>query len=407
MAKYEAIVHILWELPFPLRLPPTAFFIWEPAEGVALFDPRPQVGELAWKRKSSFLQATEVFKDIGLPNQCYPTHDYLITSKLSSGKEIKTARLTRGEEGGFSEARPYTIANIFLCLRKKDNYSNSSTLERAGVALNNILDVYQFLTMDPLARSVRADLDSYYTLVSVAELPLDKGDIEPREALMMVGSLHFGTIIGKNRMHHVGLNSLEDLLSGDVIPADALHALESLITRPHDLELFHQLIFSAIRRLKRNERALAVLDAQSAFESLVAVLIFESLQSQGHSPEEIETLMGNRGRLHTLQRRLEELDRIAESLSPAGTQFQRFLGSAKETQWRTDLYSLRNQIVHEGNRSVTFNDAKAGIVAGLHAIYSVQNLTPSFHRQMIWSGNALDLLHLHKSSGRLSRLFEN
>jgi hypothetical protein len=152
---------------------------------------------------------------------------------------------------------------------------------------------------------------------------------------------------------------------------------------------------------------LAVLDAQSAFESLVAALIFESLQNQGQSTEEIEIIMGNRGRLHTLQRRLEELDRIAESLSPAGTQFQRFLGSAKETQWRRDLYSLRNQIVHEGNRSVTFNDAKSGIVAGLHAIYSVQNLTPSFQRQMIWSGNALDLLHLQKSSGRLSRLFEN
>jgi hypothetical protein len=75
--------------------------------------------------------------------------------------------------------------------------------------------------MDPLVRSVRADLDSYYTLVSVAELPPQKNYIETQEALMMVGSLNFGKIVGKNRMHHVGLNSLEDLMSGDFIPADA------------------------------------------------------------------------------------------------------------------------------------------------------------------------------------------
>jgi hypothetical protein len=407
MPKYESIVHILWELPFPLRLTPTAFFIWEPAEGVALFDPKPEVGELAWKRKSDLLEAKEVFTNVGMPNQCYPVHNYLITSKLISGIEVKTAHLTGGPEGGFYEARPYTIANIFLCLHKKDNYSKSSTLKRAGVALNNILDVYRFLTMDPLVRSVRADLDSYYTLVSVAELPIDTGDIEPKEALRMVGSLSFGTVIGKNRIHHVGLNSFEDLLLGDVIPAESLHLFESLITRPHDLELFQQLIFSAIRRLKRNEHALAVLDAQSAFESLVAVLIFESLQNQGQSAQEIEAQMGNRGRLHTLQRRLEELDRIAASQSPTGTQSQKFLGSPEEARWRKDLYSLRNQIVHEGNRSVAFDDAKAGLVAGLHAIYTVQNLTPAFGRQMIWSGDALDLTHLRKSSGRLSRFFEN
>ena len=86
MLEYKAIAHIFWELPFPLRLPPNAFFCWEPAEGVGLFDPRPNVGELAWRRKSSFLAATEVFADLGGPNDGYPTHDYLIPSKLCSGR---------------------------------------------------------------------------------------------------------------------------------------------------------------------------------------------------------------------------------------------------------------------------------------------------------------------------------
>ena len=35
--EFWAVAHVLWELPFPLRLPPKAFPIWEPAEGVAAF----------------------------------------------------------------------------------------------------------------------------------------------------------------------------------------------------------------------------------------------------------------------------------------------------------------------------------------------------------------------------------
>jgi hypothetical protein len=406
MPQYEAVAHVFWELPFPLRLPPNAIFTWEPAEGVALFDPRPDVGELAWKRRCHFLQATEVFTDTGPPNHCYPVHDYLITSRLRSGREIKTALLSRGPEGGFSEARPYTIANIFLCLRRRAEYSTKTLLERAGTALNNILDVYQFVTMDPLVRAVRIDQDCYYTLVSVADLPAEYGDMEPEAVLHMVNSLSFGSVIGVNRVHHIGLNSFDDLLAGGVIPADTLQLFDSLIAAPHDLELFHQLMFSAIRRLKRNENALAVLDAQSAFETLVAVLVVESLRNQSQTPEQIEVEMAARGRVHTLQRRLEELDRIAAAQTPSGLQPRRFLGSSEETRWRSALYGLRNRIVHEGIRIVPFAEAKDALVAGLHAIHSIQSLIPAFNRAMTWSGSALDLGHIQPSAGRLSRLFE-
>lgn len=112
------------------------------------------------------------------------------------------------------------------------------------------------------------------------------------------------------------------------------------------------------------------------------------------------------GRLHTLQRRFVELDRLAAVLATTGAQSHHFLGSPEEAQWRQALYRLRNRIVHEGLRSVPFADAKSALVAGLHAIHAIQDLTPSFSRSMIWSGAALGLPHLHQSAGRLSRLFE-
>ena len=406
MPNYQALVHVLWELPFPLRLPPAAFFCWEPGEGVGLFDPRPEVGELVWRRRSCLLQATDIFPEVGLPIQCYPAHDYLIASRLRSGRQIRTAQLTRGAMGGFVEARPYAIANIFLCLRQRTEYSSPSVLERAGLALNNVLDIYRFITMDPLARSVRADRDSYYTLVSVADLPVDLGDAQPRAALRMLEDLSFGSELGVNRAHHVGLNSFDDLVAGDTMPDHAVRLFQGLIVEPHELELFHQLVFSAVRRLKRKEHALAVLDAQSAVESLVAVLLVEGLTVQGVTAQEIEVAMAPGGRVHTLQRRLEELDRIVAAQATSAMPASAFLGSSEESGWRAALYALRNRIVHEGLRDVPFDEAKAGLVAGLHAIHRLQQLTPAFNRPMIWSGGALDLGHLQESSGRLSRLFE-
>lgn len=196
-------------------------------------------------------------------------------------------------------------------------------------------------------------------------------------------------------------------MAGDVIPPDILRVFDSLIRAPHDLELFHQLVLSAIRRLKRNEHALAVLDAQSAFESLVARLTVENLRARGLQPNEVEHEMAFGGSVHTLQQRLRELDRIAGVQPRPGESARKFLGTSEETTWRSSLYALRNRIVHEGVRDVSFEEAKAALVAGLHAIHCVQDLALPFNGAMIWSGAALDLGGLQRSAGRLSRLFES
>jgi hypothetical protein len=400
MPQFEAIAHVLWELPFPLRLPPHAFLTWEPDEEIALCDPRPSVGDLTWRRTSELLRPEQVFLDLGPPNNIFPQHDYVITARLASGDEIPTAKLTQGPTGGFIEPRPYTVANFFLCLRSKRDYAGPRLMERAGLALNNILDVYRFVTMDPLARSVRADLDSYYTIISVADLPQPTKERTSHEALSLLDTLSFGSTIGENRVHHIGLNSLDDLLSGRVLPLDTVRLFCSIVRTPHSLELFHQLLLEAVRRLKRGEHAFAILDAQSAFETFVAVLTAESLQNQGLTPAAIETQMALGGKLHLLQQRLRHLDSIATAPNPP------FLGSVEETNWRRDLYDVRNRIVHGGFRSVSFADARAAVIAGLHAVAAVQSLSPSFQRKMTWSGSALDLPHIQQTAGRLSRLFE-
>jgi hypothetical protein len=326
----------------------------------------------------------------------------MITSVLKSGQEIPTANLTQGRDGGFEEARPYTVANLFLCLAKRGDYAGGAVIQRAATALNNIIEMYRFLTLDPLARSIKADQDTYYTLVSVAEVPPASGDLSPAELFTHLGELKFGSTLGVDRTHHVGLNSYDDLIAGDTLPPEALKLLRDLTVQPHELEIFHQLFFSAVRRLKRREWALAILDAQSAFESLVSSVLRDALAAQGLAATDIDARFALKGDLHLLQGRLKELDRIAGVLGSA----KRFLGSAIETDWRTQLYRLRNEIVHQGRREVSFAEAKAGVRAGMRATHAIQDLAPSFSRNLMWSGQALDLDHITESSGRIFRMFE-
>lgn len=401
MPIYEALAHVLWELPFPLRLPPEMIPIWEPIEGVAFFDPRAEIGELSWRRTPTLLQPADVLPDVGPPNNWYPEYDYRLNAHRPGDQRLTIAQITRGAEGGFIEPRQYTTGNVILCLRDRQEAANGDAIRRAAEALNNVLAVYRFVTLDPLVRELRAGLDTYYTLVSVGELP-QLGDIDPLTALQMIDRVQFGRELGVTRFHTIGANSFSDLFTPEPLRRELLTMFDDLVRGPHDLELFHQLMLSAIRRLKRHEHALAVFDAQSALETLVASILVERLRANGQTEDEIERLLAPGGEYHQLQRRLRQLDRLAE----AETSTKRFVGSPEEQRWRTTLYRLRNQIAHAGRREVTFADAKEAIVAGMHAIFFIQDLAPSFCRTLSWGGDVLDLPHIAESRGRLARLFE-
>ena len=402
MPIYEALVHVLWELPFPLRLAPEVIPVWEPTEGVAFFDPRPAVGELSWRRTPTLLERAEVLPDAGPENDWYPEYDYRLLAHRPNDGRVVIAQVTRGPAGGFIEPRQYSVANVILCLRERADASSDETVRRAAEVVNNVLAVYRFITLDPLARELRAALDTYYTIVSVAELP-NLGDVDALTALRAIDQVRFGRDLGVSRFHRIGANSFSDLFAPELLRPELLTIFDDLVQRPNDLEVFHQLTLSAIRRLKRHEHALAIFDAQSAFETLVASILVERRRSAGNSNIEIEEMLEPGGALHTLQRRLQELDRISQTEGGG----RRFLNSDEEQRWRSTLYRLRNEIAHAGRRDVTFAEARDAIVAGMHAMHAIQELAPTFGRTLSWGGDVLDLPHIIESRGRLSRLFES
>jgi hypothetical protein len=173
--------------------------------------------------------------------------------------------------------------------------ASDDLVRRAAEAVNNVLGAYRFVTLDPLVRDLRADLDSYYTIVSIGNLPM-MGDTDPFTALKAIDQVQFGTELGVSRFHRVGASSFADLFSPEPLPDQLLTIFDELVHQQHDLELFHHLMFSAIRRLKRHEHALAIFDAQSAFETLVASILAERQRASGRTEPEIEQLLAPGGK---------------------------------------------------------------------------------------------------------------
>lgn len=406
--KYTSVVHVRWELPFPLMLPSNGFLCWEPGEGVAAFNPEGHIGKIQWKRTCEFISPEIIFHEIYQiqDQRSMPTHSYKMTSKLRTGEEILTAELYGGPEGGFAEARAYTVANIFLCIAHPESYKDKSIVERANAAMNNVIELYRFFTLDPLQRPIRSHVDHYCTTLSEASVPQKFQQLPPDELLENINQLYFGSEVGKNRCYLLGLCSCEDLETYSLLPEN-IQDLYNFVREEHKLELFHKLIFSSIRWLKRKEGALATIDAQSAFEASVASMLRDGLISEGWNRSKIDRELVYKGSLHLLQSRLKKLDEIARTDAKRNSRsFTPFLGSKIETDWRQNLYNIRNEIVHKGKRELSFDIAKEAIVSGLKAISYLNCMCPIFSRQFMWKGQATELQHINESAGRLFRLFE-
>lgn len=400
---FEAVAAVRWELPSVLRLPPGLYLAWEPEEDHCVVHLNPGVGELSWSRRCEHLGPEELLRTTPDPevDSALPAHDYILRGVLEGGGELHQGELKGGRDGGFREPRPYTIATVFLCLRSRSN--TDSVLERTADALNNLIARYRFMTMDPFARSVRAPLDAIYAVMSFADVPAELQGQRPHQILGEVARLEFGSRIGHDRAHQLGANAREGFLSPFSLPDAGVEQFAQLIRDRCELDLHQELFLSAIRRMRRLENALAIIDAQSAFETFVATALRDGLMSEGVTEAEIESRFAFRGGLHLLNERLREMDAMAARVS-GGT--PRFGGSPEREAWNQDLYRPRNRVAHAGVRAVGFAEGKQGIVSGLKAVAFLERMHPSFKRDLTWPEPLLDLDHLAENPGSLFRLFE-
>jgi hypothetical protein len=397
--RYWGVAHVRWELPFPLRLPPHLIRCWEPLEGVGRLLFRPEVGSVQWSRSTNLLRTVDLFGDLGPPEDpgALPTHHYRVNAVMPSGKEYAALSLIGGADGGFKEVHPYSVANVFLCLRKKEDFHPTALADRAGATINNVLRVHRFLVFDGASRDVDPALDSYCTVFSLAHVPAEWPQSDADGLLIRLQDLSFGTMAGVDRHHKIGIGSAHDL---SVSPFDdaTRSLIIRLVTAPVELAPYQELLLSAVRRLIRNELAFALVDAESAVEACIVRNIRAAMLADGTVESEVDLALD--GRLGSLQQRITQMDKLANKAGRA-----RFEHSDVERAWRANLYRPRNDIVHKGIRQLDSDSAALGVTAAFNVVSFVEEQFPDHVPPLIWAGSTNDLRASTTNKGKVFQRF--
>jgi len=307
--------------------------------------------------------------------------------------EVPTLHIDTGRTGGFSELRPYTEVAVFIVVNGELSAPPSpESKDRAFRVLNHFLDIYSMITQDPYVRRIDRELDIYLIDFAVASVPPEIAQKPARAILDRISDIHFPTQVGKGRQLQYRVNTLEDLFPGQIIEKPYLDLLAQLVAEAYKVPLHYELIFAAQRELKHRNHHIAIIEAETAFEAYVAKTLVESCVATGVPRQDI---------LDPLTRRLERLDKAVRKyrelngLPPVTA----FVGSAEHSEWKTRLYKVRNRVVHEGWRSLTFDDAKRGIAACKAAIKYIEDQLPTISDR-IQIAPGLD--HLTNTAGRLT-----
>lgn len=398
--RYYGVAHIRWELPFPTRLAPRYMFCWEPGDGAALLLCLPRVGTVKWRRHSTIVDQKALLggRFLSEPSEAMPGEHYFQSNNLSTGGALSTTKLLPGEFGGFDEAHAYTVANVFLCIRAKADFSDA-VFERAASAINNVMAIHALIAADGWTRPIRPALDAYATIASLALVPDDWAQMTATETLKRVDELAFGTETGNGRISKVGVGSPDDLLQAEFDPSN-MAIISTCSQQQFVLTPYQQLVLSAIRRVGRREYAAAIIDAQSAAEVCVGGMLRRALLSLGRTEEQVEAdfdhLYGS------LERRVTKLDHIAKAAGATAL----FGPSTAYKDWRNHLAAHRHAIVHRGVRDVSFEQARLGISAAMVAIAALEEMWPAYQPTIKWAGEYLQAAHLAENAGKLYRLFE-
>jgi hypothetical protein len=207
--------------------------------------------------------------------------------------------------------------------------------------------------------------------------------------------------LGSAHEAQIRLNTLEDLFPGEILAKPHLTLFTELTRSQIQTTLDCELILNAESELKRRNYHVAVLEAETAFEVYVARKVEQVLTASGSTNADILKDFEDPRKLGLLSQRLQKLDHAAAQLREQRgfPKLPPFIGSSAHEAWKRDLYELRNKIVHEGRRPVTFDEAKTAIAAGKAAIQVLNSSLPI-------PGDFIQLdpsvAHLQKTAGRLT-----
>lgn len=398
---FASVLSARFDIPFYLRLPSLAFFTWDPEYGTAAIYPRQHLGEIIFSKVSlKFKNAKKLLDSPSQPTEGLFYPEFLMTCETKGFGEVPTLHIDTGQTGGFTELRAYSELTVFIAIEKDHDPFSSSAMARIFEVLNNFLDIYRIITQDPYVHRIDGELDTYLIDYSAGVIPEKYHDSSSGDILKNIQEINFHSEIGKGRQLKFRLNTLEDLFPGKILEKKFLDLFGGLIQQPYNIPIHYELIFTAQVELKRRNYHIAILEAETAFEVYIAHIILEVSVALGEDRSQIIEDMENPKKLGLLNQRLIRLDHLINEYRRAQglAESADFFGNATYIEWKNNLYILRNKIIHEGWRFVTFEQTKRGIAACKFAIKEFEDRLPGIANKIqIYPG----VERLQNTAGRL------
>lgn len=176
--------------------------------------------------------------------------------------------------------------------------------------LNRLIEVYRFTTGEYYLESIPMhELREYDTSII-------KEDGSKAPEMAHSGTFGYGLTLA--RYAPIPDMSRQLLLTGAEVPVPDL------------------LLLNARREYLLEDYRIAVVQAETAFEALVDEVVSHYYRATGRSDAEVDVILNNTGLKNLLK------DHIPKCCTNA------FVGTQEYTTWESDLYSLRNAVVHRG-----------------------------------------------------------
>lgn len=235
--------------------------------------------------------------------------------KIAGGTTISGDRWGRLHHTAVNVIFPYSTPQDYSPIIETDMRKDSIEI------INRLLIVYSYVTNDPIQKLAQVDIfsESYRHFDS-------QGKDVPGLAFSLSGGGNFMKMGG-----------------AALTPEPQLTEIKKMLEENTKIPIYDELILNSKNHLFYDSPRLAVIEANTAFEVFVNILIYSGYKKKNYATEKIENILET-----PFSNLLKDHIRQVTSCD--------FENTAEYNNWKDNAYEIRNKIIHEGIE-ITKNDA--------------------------------------------------
>jgi hypothetical protein len=373
-------VAVFFDIPFPISIPNGTYRAYDPRKRVACVTVTLREGSRAFFRNrpligpSSFQDLKTAAHELERPREDY---SYIQTNHLVTGEQKATLNIHTGLDGGYVECKYYS--EVCVTYLEDDIALMGNGLIRACEILNPFLDKYRLMNENYRVEPISLERNFYFATCHTSPLATDEINLQPLELFNRLQKPRtFYKTVGRGALNILRTNSFELLGPRSPLAGQALDVFAQFIQEEYEMPLSYALIMEALGYLQRfREYRLAIVQAETAFEVYVIDRLVRLMVDSGMNEAHASSIVENDKNYWGVKNKIRRLDDLtATYVTKKGLPFVPFFGSPLFARWESELYSKRNDAVHTGASSFSYNEASVAIGVAKECIVTLEGRIP-------------------------------